>query len=127
VLALAGARETVLTEIGQAAGGLPVAPASVIVFGSFARGEAGIDSDLDAVFVRPETVGPDDDQWAESVEQWRTAVTTLTGNRVEVLEISINDLAARLDSGQPVWRDIRHDGRVVHGRPLDHSWAAARA
>jgi DNA-binding transcriptional ArsR family regulator len=127
VLALAAARETVLTEIGQAAADLPVAPASVIVFGSFARGEAGTDSDLDAVFVRPDAVGPDDDEWASSVEQWRTAVTTLTGNRVEVLEISINDLAARLDSGQTVWRDIRRDGRVVHGRQLDHVGAEARA
>src|SRR3954471_2753689 len=40
VTALAGARETVLDEIGGAASALVPAPASVIVFGSFARAEA---------------------------------------------------------------------------------------
>lgn len=71
VLELAAARETVLAEIGDAASTLAVPPASVIVFGSFARGDAGTESDVDAVFVRPEGVGEDDARWADSVEHWR--------------------------------------------------------
>ena len=127
LLELAGARETVLTDIGRAAAALDVQPASVIVFGSFARGEAGPDSDLDAVFVRPDRVGEDDEGWAASVEGWRTTVRTLTGNPVEVLEVAQAAAGHRLASRQPLWRDVRRDGRVVHGLTLDELAGAPSA
>ena len=90
VLGLAAARDTVLADIGAAARALTVPPTSVIVFGSFARGEAGPDSDLDVVFVRPPDIGEDDDRWAASIELWRTAVRALTGNPVE-MKLSLGD------------------------------------
>jgi predicted nucleotidyltransferase len=127
VLELAAARDTVLAEIGHAAETLPVPPLSVIVFGSFARGEAGRDSDVDVVFVRPPGVGEDDDRWAASIEQWRTTVRTLTGNPVEVLEVAADEAATRLASSRQVWRDIRLDGRVVHGLSLAELAGARRA
>ena len=119
VLELLAARDTVLIEIGRVAETLAVPPVSVIVFGSFARGEAGPDSDLDVVFVRPAGVDEDDARWAASIEQWRNAVRALTGNPVEILEVGTDEAASRLTSGRQVWRDIRRDGRVVHGLSLD--------
>jgi predicted nucleotidyltransferase len=127
VLELAAARETVLTEIGHAAAELEVTPASVIVFGSFARGEAGRDSDLDAVFVRSDAVEEDDQRWAASVEQWRATVKAMTGNPVEVLEIPEREAATRFASSQPIWRDVRRDGRVVYGQSLDELAGASIA
>src|SRR5687767_2501363 len=56
VLALAGARQAVLEGLGQAAGALDPPPVSVIVFGSFARGEARAASDIDVIAVRPAEV-----------------------------------------------------------------------
>ena len=120
-------RETVLTEMGHAAATLEITPASVIVFGSFARGEAGRDSDLDAVFVRPDDTDEDDQRWAACLEQWRTTIRALTGNPVEVLEVPEREAAARLASGQPVWLDIRRDGRVVYGQSLDELAGASIA
>jgi predicted nucleotidyltransferase len=119
VLGLAAARDTVLADIGAAARALTVPPTSVIVFGSFARGEAGPDSDLDVVFVRPPDIGEDDDRWAASIELWRTAVRALTGNPVEILEVDAHQAATRLGNGTPLWQDIRRDGRIVHGLSLD--------
>lgn len=127
VLGLAAARDTVLAEIGRAAETLAVPPVSVIVFGSFARGEAGRDSDLDVVFVRPPGVGEDDDRWAASIEQWRTTVRALTGNPVEVLEVGSDEATSRFASGRQVWRDIRRDGRVVHGLSLNELAGALSA
>jgi predicted nucleotidyltransferase len=127
VLELAAARETMLADLGRAAAALTVSPASVIVFGSFARGEAGRDSDLDVVFVRPTGVDEDDDLWATSVEQWRTAVQTISGNPVEVLEVGMDEAATRLASDQPVWRDIHREGQVVHGLSLDELAGALSA
>jgi predicted nucleotidyltransferase len=118
LLALARATDTVLDEMGRLAGALPHPPVSVIVFGSFARREADADSDIDVVVVRPEEVDEDDEAWAAGVEHWRTEVRRLTGNPVEVLEVSTTEAASRLSGRSPLWSDIRREGRVVHGCSL---------
>ena len=118
LLALARARDALIGEMGRLAAGLPLVPVSVIVFGSFARGEADVDSDVDAVLVRPAGVGESDESWSESVEQWRASVRQASGNRVEVLEAGSDEVVALLNSRRQVWRDIWRDGLVVHGLSL---------
>ena len=49
VIDLARSRNMVLATIRAGAAALPISPASVIVFGSFASGAAGRESDVDAV------------------------------------------------------------------------------
>lgn len=118
LLTLARSTDTVLDEMGRRAGALPHPPVSVIVFGSFARREAGADSDIDVVVVRPADVDEDDDAWSVSLEAWRRDVRRLTGNPVEVLEVSADEAATKLAGRAQVWADIRRDGRVVHGLDL---------
>jgi len=120
LLGLANSTEVVLDEIGHLAGRLPHPPASVVVFGSFARREAGPDSDIDLLVVRPTAVDEDDDAWAESIENWRGDVHRLTGNAVEVIEVSLDEAAARMAGRSQLWADIRRDGLVVHGLSLDN-------
>jgi predicted nucleotidyltransferase len=91
---------------------------SAIVFGSFARGEAETESDIDTVLVRPAGVEESDESWSESVEQWRTSLRRASGNLVEVLEVGFDEVVALLTSRRQVWRDIRSDGLVVHGLSL---------
>lgn len=117
LLTLARSSDHVLDEMGRLAGALPHPPVSVIVFGSFARREAGVDSDIDVAVVRPP--GVDEDEWSASLEAWRRDTQRLTGNTVEVLEVDADEAAAKLRSRAPVWADIRRDGRVVHGLSLD--------
>lgn len=107
LLALARSTDTVLDDMGRLAGALPQPPVSVIVFGSFARREAEVESDIDVVVVRPAEIDEDDDEWSASLEAWRRDVARLTGNTVEVLEVSADAAATRLA------------GRVVHGLSLD--------
>ena len=127
LLALARATDTVFDTMGRLAGGMPHPPASVIVFGSFARKEADADSDVDVVVVRPAEVDEDDDAWSTSLEAWRRQVRRLTGNPVEVLEVSGHEAAAKVGSRSQVWIDIRRDGRVVHGLGLDELAAVRSA
>ncbi|MEN8234034.1 MAG: nucleotidyltransferase domain-containing protein [Actinomycetota bacterium] len=119
LLALSRSRYAVVEEMKGAAADLPVAPASVIIFGSFARGAADVKSDIDAVLVQPTGVDESDEAWAESVEQWRARIRLVSGNRVEILEIGAAEVPQRLRSRQPVWIDIRREGIVVYGRALD--------
>jgi hypothetical protein len=119
LLDLAGARLAALRQLGQEAGTLGIEPSSLIVFGSFARGDADGDSDLDVVFVRPLGVDEDDPVWAESVEDWRTAAQAITGNPVEILEVAEGEAPTRLASPTGVWHDIRREGLVLYGASLD--------
>lgn len=119
LLALARPRDTVIEEMRRFAAALPVPPSSVVVFGSFARGEADAQSDIDAVLVRPKDVEASDEEWQESIEQWQSAVRRLSGNPVEALEVGIDEISASLRSRRQIWRDIRRDGVVVYGLSLD--------
>jgi predicted nucleotidyltransferase len=126
LVALSRSKQTVLDEMGRLAGALPRPPVSVIVFGSFARQEADATSDIDVVIVRPVEVDEDDDAWFTSIESWRSDVRRLTGNQVEVIEVSTREAAAKLARPTPLWADIRRDGRVVHGIGI-HDLQAVRS
>jgi predicted nucleotidyltransferase len=117
ILALARATDTVLEELGRLATSLLLPPLSVVAFGSFARREADAESDIDLLVVRPDDVDEDDEKWAASTERLHGEGRRLTGNRLEVLEVSTSEVAALLNSRRPLWADIRRDGRVVHGLP----------
>ena len=119
LLALARSADAVLDEMGRLARTLPHPPASVIVFGSFARREADTHSDIDVVIVRPTEIDEDDDEWLDSLDAWRSAVRRLSGNVVEVLEVSTDEAGTKLRGRSQVWTDIRRDGQVVHGLSLD--------
>ena len=114
---LSRSRDRVLAELGRRAGALAVPPASVIVFGSLARGEADEFSDLDVVLVRPH--GAEEESWSASVEEWRQFAHYLTGNPIEVLETEEGHVGRLLRSRKPPWADVARDGFVVFGAALE--------
>lgn len=118
VLALADARRTVLDELGRAAAEVAPAPVSVIAFGSLARGEADSQSDVDLVVVRSAEIDEDDDAWVVGMERWRERARRLTGNRVEVVTVSEEDIGRLLRGRRPLWRDVAREGIVVFGCAL---------
>ncbi|MDW3214765.1 MAG: nucleotidyltransferase domain-containing protein [Ilumatobacteraceae bacterium] len=126
IVQLARSRDRALTQIADSATALAPSPVSVIVFGSFARGEADEQSDLDVIVVRPDEIADDDDAWAAAIEQWRNEARAITGNEVEVLEIARDQMPARLESGSTLWRDVVRDGVVIHGLALDELNPVAR-
>ena len=115
IIALAGSRDIALSRIGAVSPTLPIPPVSIIVFGSFARGEAVQHSDLDVIVVRRDEVAEEDHAWATAVERWRTEARGITGNRVENLEFSHDEVRARLASDTTLWREVVRDGVTVHG------------
>jgi predicted nucleotidyltransferase len=119
LVALARVRDRMIEETGRVAAVLPVTPVSVIIFGSFVRGAADTESDIDTVIVRPVGVDESDEAWSASVEQWRSQIRRVSGNPVEVLEVGFEEIGTRLRSRQAAWRDIRREGIVVHGQGID--------
>jgi len=119
IIDLAQSRDTALDQMEAAAAALSVSPVSVIVFGSFARGEADEHSDLDAIVVRPDDVDEDDDAWATAIEQWRSDARAITGNRIEILEVTNHVVQTKLAGRTGLWRDVVRDGVVVHGLTIE--------
>ena len=119
IIELARSREAAFSQIGSAASDLPIPPVSVIVFGSIARGDADRQSDLDVIVVRPDDVDDDDDVWATAIERWRSEAQAITGNTVEVLEVTQDEARTKLSGNAQLWRDVARDGTVVHGLTMN--------
>ena len=119
VVELAQLRETVLKRIGAAAGELPLPPASVIVFGSFARREADRGSDIDVVIVRPDDVDDDDGTWTAGVDKWLRSARAITGNDVEVVEAGLSRAIEKLSNGGHLWEEVARDGVAIFGANLN--------
>ncbi len=119
VIELARSRETAAERIGLAAASMATPPESVIVFGSFARGEASVESDIDFVVVRPDSIGEDEEEWASAVEGWRSEATAITGNSVEVVEVSLGEAGSKLRGRTEFWRNVRREGVSIHGLSID--------
>ena len=90
-------------------------PDMVIVFGSFARGDADADSDLDVVIVRPSAIDQSDIAWSETIFTLTQDLARTLGNPVNILEVAAHELARRLKSRSELWRSIRNEGIVVYG------------
>ncbi|MEI2700728.1 MAG: nucleotidyltransferase domain-containing protein [Microthrixaceae bacterium] len=121
LLALANSHGAVLDEMGRLVRTLPHPPVSVIVFGSFARREADADSDIDVVVVRSTEIDEDDDD-VDHLARSRgaAAVRQLSGNPVEILEVSADEAARKLRGRSPgLDRHPTRDGQVVHGLDID--------
>ena len=77
----------------------------------------GCDSDLDVVLVRRKGVDGRPCVAHRCCELDGT-VSALTGNLVEVLEVSEPEVARLLRSRSPLWVDVQRDGGVVFGTDL---------
>lgn len=119
VLSIASLHRDVFERIRELASGIAPAPTSLVVFGSFARGEAGPDSDVDVLAVRPAAIGDDDSEWVDAIGRWTEQATAAIGNPVNLIEVAAEELIPLLNrKGPSLWRDAATQGIVLVGLPL---------
>lgn len=94
-----------------------VAPVSVVMYGSVVRGEAGAESDLDVLVVRPDGVPPDEPMWQEQVTELGDRLGRWTGRHASVVELSRLE-AVRGLADEPYLREADREGWLVVGDPL---------
>ena len=114
LLALADARSTAIARLRELAKSIEPVPASLALFGSFARGTDDAESDLDVLAVRSDEVEPDDSSWLDSFGNWQDLARVVVGNPVNVIETSRHELPA-LARTRSLWRTIVEDAITLSG------------
>lgn len=94
-------------------------PASMIVYGSLARGEATAESDLDVLVVRPDTIDDADDAtWQPQLTELADCLQRWTGRRASILDMSQREAIDGLAGREPFLLHADRDGWLIAGRAL---------
>lgn len=118
VLGAARARVTILSRLAEAAQTLAPRPIHFSVFGSFARREAGPHSDIDVLVVLAEDTDSDG-QWSTQMRYLADQVLAWTGNRMEYLALTKDELRAAVARGESVVDQWQIDCVTLLGSPLE--------
>ena len=115
VLLLAELRDGVLIRLAAEAKKIRPAPACLVVFGSFASGEANENSDIDFLAVPPPGAQVDDDRWTAALGQWTDRAARIAGNPVNLLEVTVEELPRLVRRKREPWPTIVDEGVVLAG------------
>ena len=96
----------------------PSPPRHASLFGSFARGEATTDSDIDLLIVSEAAV--DADLTAEAVDELIVAIRQWTGNNAHIVERRPDELAEMITADDPLVASWRADHIDLVGARLLH-------
>jgi predicted nucleotidyltransferase len=88
------------------------------LFGSAARGDGDVESDIDLFAVRGDSLADADPLWREQVEDLRTSAERWTGNSTSVIEVSDTGLARLAAERAPILGELLKDGVLLAGRSL---------
>jgi Nucleotidyltransferase domain len=88
-----------------------IPPRYAVLFGSVARREAGPQSDLDLLIVRPDDVGGDSPTWLRQLGYLEDAATAWTGNDARIVELGEEELTA----GTRLLQGVLKDGIELFG------------
>jgi predicted nucleotidyltransferase len=111
-------RTELFERIRSTIAGWQIAPVQASVFGSTARGEGGVDSDIDLLIVRPAQIAPDEHRWQSQVDALREKIEAWTGNRAAITDRSETELAELRRQQRPIISELRTDAIVVFGSDL---------
>lgn len=118
VLSAVHARQEISHRLAIAAAALDPAPVAVALFGSFVRREAGPDSDIDLLLVVDDAFDRHADGWQAQLGALEQLVQAWTGNRLEVLQLSLGQLADATAAGEPLMLSLRHEAVALRGRKV---------
>jgi hypothetical protein len=112
IIAIAGLRRELLAHLTDLIDGWPIRPPYAALFGSAARGDMTLESDLDVIVVRPDNIDADDDAWQAQLADLADLATAWTGNDTRVLEYGVDEVRGSTDA---VLGTIAVEGIALHG------------
>ena len=115
ILGLANLKHELFEQMTAAITGWEVKPVFAAIFGSAARGEMRLGSDIDIFLVRPEGIDADDNIWVALHTELSDSVSKWTGNDARLFELSERELAQSLATKEKVLTEIREQGISLLG------------
>jgi len=112
---LAGMRAELLRRLRDAVEGWGIAPVHVSMFGSVARGEGDVHSDVDLFVVRSGGVSEEDERWRAQLDELARRVERWTGNRAGIAEVSETEIERLRDDAPPIVAELRADAITLAG------------
>jgi len=127
VLMLLDLRGTLFDRIRTDIQEWSIQPVTSAVFGSAARGDGGIDSDLDVLLVRPDGVEQDHPTWSASVDELSQSIRRWSGNPATILQITKEQVASLIERDAPVAESLRADAIDLGPVPIRNLLALGRS
>jgi predicted nucleotidyltransferase len=115
IAAMAGLRDELLLRLTTQIEGWESPCRYSALFGSAARNDMRLDSDIDLLVVRPDVIDADDTGWLAQIDTLEADTARWTGNDVRTLHYSEAELRAGLRAGDRVLEDIRNEGIRLTG------------
>jgi predicted nucleotidyltransferase len=120
VVALLRAEDELPRRLRKEISSWQLPPASAVMYGSAARRDGDIDSDVDLLLIRPPDFGSRQrDLWASQVHRLRNLVQRWTGNRCQVTDRSVSSLKGLARSREPIIDEWRKDAIKLAGANID--------
>lgn len=95
---------------------LPPRPLSIILFGSFAKGNALANSDIDVVIVYPHQKNKS--LLAKELSEAEKRITLLFGNHLASVPFSIHEFQNKLKKKSAFINEIIRTGKVIYGKSI---------
>ena len=117
--ALTRVRDEIVGRIRHELARWEIKPSHAGLFGSFARGVADSDSDIDVLLVRPDLPSAfDEEVWLDQLDRLDRRIRAWTGNAAQVIDLAPAILSQMDRHGDPLIDSLRAEDVHIHGEPL---------
>jgi predicted nucleotidyltransferase len=116
VIELTSLRQRLFDGIRDEIQSWPIQPLHASVFGSAARGDGGMSSDVDLLIVHEFSAveGPPH-TWVDQITELADRVLRWSGNHLQAYELSSVGFLQHVQAGEPIVKDWRRDAITVSG------------
>jgi len=109
--------EKLIRRLRDTVGGWKIPAVHISLFGSAARGDGDIHSDIDLLIARPAGLDPESEQWRAQIDALAEDLRRWTGNNAGIVEISEADLPRLAQEQPPILAELRRDAITLTGKP----------
>lgn len=118
IVALVRLRGRLVERLADEIEGWTVSPRHASLFGSAARGDGGVDSDVDVFLVRPTGVDEEHADWRNGADSLPSLVHAWTGNHASIAEVPERDVPHLVQERSGFVQELQRDTVTVAGVAL---------